>query len=61
MRTPSEYAETISLWRETMRLARFEARAAQFAIADNDPERARNHAKWSAHHAHKAQAIYAAL
>jgi hypothetical protein len=34
--------------RRDFQLARFEALAATFAVRDNDPERARNHAKWSA-------------
>jgi hypothetical protein len=50
--------DRITMWRETMSLARFEAQAAKSAIADNDPSRARNHALWAARHAHKAEAIY---
>lgn len=39
---------------EDLRLARFEAQGAKFAIQDNDPTRAYNHALWAARLARRA-------
>lgn len=51
---PENGALLTRLIREDLASARFEAKGAQFAINDGDPDRARNHAYWAARLANRA-------
>ena len=47
--------------KEDLAASRFEALSARFAIQDGDPDRARNHALWSARLANRAVRRFAAF
>lgn len=47
--------------KEDLVASRFEALSTRFAIQDNDPDRARNHALWAARLANRAVRRFAAF